>query len=101
MAARVDEVIRALCAGLIILPVTLAAACGDAPSQLPEPAPCVAPTSTPIPGARGAGIAVGSYRQTVSRGVDRLHELTDQFRQKWPGGKFSRDGAFRTDFAAM
>ncbi len=36
---------------------------------------------------------------TVISGVDRLSELVNQFRVRWPDGKFSRDSAFRTEFA--
>ena len=91
--------IRALCAGLFVLPLLAGLACGDAPSQLPAPLACPVSTPTQVPVARPNGQGGAAYRLTVSRGVDRLSELLIQFRNTWPDGKFSRQAQFRTDFA--
>ena len=89
--------IRTALAFVLLLPVLAALACGDAPSQLPEPTAC--PTPAAQPASRQPGPNAGGYRLTVSRGVDRLGELLRQFRDRWPDGKFSRQADFRTDFA--
>ena len=91
--------IRALSAGLLLLPLLAGLACGDAPSQLPAPLACPVSTPTQVPVARPNGQNGAAYRLTTSRGVDRLGELLIQFRNRWPDGKFSRQAEFRTDFA--
>ena len=99
MAARGHAVIRILSAAVLILPLIAGLACGDAPSQLPDPLPCPKSTPTPLAQSRPTGQGGAAYRQTVSRGVDRLGEMLLQFRNRWPDGKFSRQAEFRTDFA--
>lgn len=91
--------IRPICAGLLVLPLIVGLACGDAPSQLPPPLACPVSTPTQVPAGRPNGQNGATYRLTITRGIDRLGELLIQFRNRWPDGKFSRQAEFRTDFA--
>ncbi len=84
--------------GGIILP--LAAACGGAPSALPDPAPCPTPAAIPTATSTRTISAEGAYRGAIVRGVARLEELDNAWIERRPSRKISNSATFRADYAA-
>lgn len=89
--------LQRLLAGFLLLAPILGS-CGAA-STFPTSGPCPSATAEPtrFPGRPPAGDS--EYRQALFAGIDQLTKLTADFKSRWPGNGFSRDTAFRTDFA--
>lgn len=83
-------------ARLLPLLALLASACGGA-SALPEARPCAVPTATPTV-ARNTNAGF-QYLTTLRDGTGRLKNLTSDFRERWPDGRFYRQDNFRPEFA--
>ncbi len=90
--------LAAAAVGLVAMAAPLAAACGGA-TTLPEVPPCATPT--PIPSVSGRTPRESDFRyiRAVNEGATRLIRLTNDFRTRWPDGKFSSRTEFREEFA--
>ncbi len=84
-------------AALLALAAPFAGACGGSTS-LPEAPPCATPTATPSTGARTPRENDFRYTRSVNEGATRLIRLTNDFRARWPDGKFSSRTEFREEF---
>jgi len=82
---------------LLAFSAPFASACGGATS-LPDAPPCTTPTATPASGARTPRENDFRYTRAVNEGATRLIRLTNDFRGRWPDGKFSSRDEFRTEF---
>lgn len=81
---------------LLVLPLVAAACGGSSPSAFPEPEPC--PTPAPDPRTM---TPLGAYFMAVRSGPALLTGIVDEFRGRWPSGRFSRKPEFREQFRVM
>jgi hypothetical protein len=90
----IGHVLLALsCASLLF-----AAACGSGGGALATVAPC--PTPAPLPTARRGNFTDGPYLAQVNTYVDRLMQLREEERAKYPDRTYSSSDDFRVTFAA-
>ncbi len=88
--------VRAFFATVVMGIGTAVAACGEADSAMSDPAPCTASTSTPVTAA-GRRDPLRAFTQGINQDASRMEKLTDDFRRRYPNGRFYR-GSFRPDF---
>lgn len=86
----------------IAVPIVLVFALGGG-NSLPAPPACPSPTPIPFPTpARNVDPGQApfrAYQRSINAGVQRLTDLRDNFRKRYPTDTFFRHGSFRTDFA--
>lgn len=77
--------------------LSLGLGCGGS-SSLPEAAECASPTPTATPRAGRQFEGNQGYTQVVTNAAQQLTKMTNDFRARWPEGKFSSRPEFRQDF---